>query len=195
VTRRILSLLFFVACSNPATASADWLLSPYIGVRFASDTTFVIGSLETDRNKVTFGSSIGLLTDGVFGVEADVAFVPGFFDGANINGSGRVVTVMGNVILAVPLGVTQYGLRPYFVGGAGLLNADVGSIRLEIDNSRLFGMNLGGGALGPLTNRTSLRVDVRYFKNLSHDEEATDLAGDPADLSFWRATVGLSFRF
>jgi hypothetical protein len=191
VSGRILRLIFVITCFYPATAAADGFVSPYIGVRFASDTTF--RGQGADRNKVTFGSSVGLLTPGLVGVEADVSFVPGFFESGLVT-SGRVTTVMGNVILATPLAVAQYGLRPYFVGGVGLLHV-LASPQLATDSSTLFGMNVGGGAIGPLTPRTSVRFDVRYFKNLSQDEEALDLAGNPAELSFWRGTVGLSFRF
>lgn len=192
--RRTFSLFLVIASFHPAAAAAEGFVSPYLGSRFSSDTTFP--GQGTDRNKWTFGSSVGLLTPGIFGVEADVSFVPGFFE-SDLRG-GSVMTVMGNVILATPLGVTQYGLRPYFVGGVGLLHARVGSTQLATENSSLFGMNVGGGAIGPLTPRTSVRFDLRYFKNLSHDEESEnfqDLAGNPASLGFWRGTVGLSFRF
>jgi hypothetical protein len=189
---RILSLVLITTCFDAATAAAEGFLSPYIGLRFASDTTFREQS--ADRNKMTFGSSVGLLTPGVFGVEADVSFVPGFFDSGLIS-SGSVMTVMGNIIAATPLRMTQYGLRPYFIGGFGLLHARVASTRVGTENSSLFGMNVGGGAIGPLSPRSSVRFDVRYFRNLSHDEAAEDLAGNPANLGFWRGTIGLSFRF
>jgi hypothetical protein len=195
VDHRILSLVLVTTCFQPATVAAEGFVSPYIGLRFASDTTF--RGEDVDRNKATFGAAVGLLTAGVIGVEADVGFVPGFFQ-RGLRGSGSVMTLMGNVIVATPLGIAQYGLRPYFVGGVGLLHARVASATLETDNSSLFGMNLGGGAIGPLTPRTSVRFDIRYFRNLSHDEESQDfldLAGNPANLGFWRGTVGLSFRF
>jgi len=189
---RILSLVLVTTCFDVATAAAEGFVSPYIGLRFASDTTFREQS--ADRNKMTFGSSVGLLTPGVFGVEADVSFVPGFFDSGLIS-SGSVMAVMGNIIAATPLRMTQYGLRPYVIGGFGLLHARVASTLVGTENSSLFGMNVGGGAIGPLSPRSSVRFDVRYFRNLSHDEAAEDLAGNPADLGFWRGTIGLSFRF
>jgi hypothetical protein len=167
VARRTFTLFLVVACFKPAAAAADGFVSPYVGSRFASDTTF--RGQGTDRNKWTFGSSVGLLTPGLLGVEADIGFVPGFFES---------------------------GLRSS--GSVGLLHARVASAQLATANSSLFGMNIGGGAIGPLTPRTSVRFDLRYFRNLSHDEESEnfrDLAGNPANLSFWRGTVGLSFRF
>lgn len=177
-------------------ASADWLLSPFLGVRFAANSTFIVGAQTPERSKFTFGSSIGFLTDAGFGAEADLGFVPGFFEGASITQGSRVFTLMGNVIAAVPLELVQYGLRPYVIGGIGLMQARAeGDLESSLISSNLFGMNVGGGAIGPLSPRTSVRFDVRYFRSLNNDESATVLGDGGAQLSFWRATAGLSFRF
>lgn len=197
---RIAVILLVALCWSPAPAAADWFVAPYFGVRFAAETTFLGGFLGTQRDKPTFGSSVGFLTDGVLGVEADVGFVPGFFDRTGIGAvtNSRVTTVMGNVIVAVPLAMSRYGLRPYATAGVGLLrsrgeSAPEGVIVIQSD---VLGMNVGGGAIGPLTDRTSLRFDLRYFRNLGTDDETLIAnASSGAELSFWRATVGLSFRF
>ncbi|MGH9347515.1 MAG: outer membrane protein [Vicinamibacterales bacterium] len=188
--------LFFVACLFPVSAAADWIVSPYVGTRFAADTTFLVGFQGTTRDKLTFGSSVGVLSDGVLGVEADIAFVPGFFNSRGLGGvtPSRVITLMGNVILATPLGVSRYGLRPYLVGGAGLIDAAGDSNLLPDIDSHLVGMNLGAGAIGPISDRTSLRFDVRFFRSLRNDEDADTLGGG-TQLTFWRGTVGLTFRF
>jgi len=174
-------------------ASADWLLSPYIGVRFSAQTPFAVGTQAEEHDKFTFGSAFGLLTDRVLGLEADVGFIPGFFEGAFVTDS-RVITLMGNVIVATPLEIAQYGLRPYLIAGAGLLHAQSGGPQLDLFNTNLFGMNVGGGALGPLSRKTSLRFEVRYFRSLTHDDAVTSPLADN-DISFWRATIGLSYRF
>jgi opacity protein-like surface antigen len=193
---RILALSLLVSCSCPAIAAADWLVSPYLGARFAGSTTFFLGREGTEDNKFTFGSSIGLLTDGVLGVEADIAFVPGFFEGSeSFVESSLVTTVMGNVLIAAPLGIAQYGLRPYVTGGAGLLRARGDAPPGPVINSNLFGMNVGGGAIGPISPRSSLRFDLRYYRNLRGDVDATTVNREDVELSFWRGTVGLTFRF
>jgi hypothetical protein len=196
VSRRIVVLGFAAAFALPATAAADWLLSPYVGLQFAPDTNLLVGFAGNDESKFTFGSSIGVLTDGMIGVEADIAFVPGFFESVSITQGSRIITVMGNVIVAAPLGATQYGLRPYFVGGAGLLHANGKSdFSLEdVIQSNVLGMNVGGGAIGPISPRSSLRFDVRYIRNLSSDDSQT-FGGGRLKISFWRATAGLAFRF
>ena len=192
--RRVLSLFFLLACASPAPAAADWLLSPYVGARFAADTTFIGGMEGAERNKFTWGTSFGILSDKGLGVEADFAWVPGFFEG-NLTPRSRVITLMGNVMLATPLGVASYGLRPYIVGGVGLLHARADVSQIVDISSNLLGMNVGGGAIGPLTPRSSARFDLRYVRSLSDDEEAIVLGDGGAQLSFWRATVGLTFRF
>jgi hypothetical protein len=176
VPRRIALLAFAAALATPGTAAADWLLSPYVGLQFAADTNLLVGFAGNDESKFMFGSSFGVLSDGVLGIEADVAFVPGFFESALITQGSRVTTIMGNVIVAAPLGATQYGLRPYAVAGGGFIHSSGTSDQLaEVIDSTVLGMNVGGGAIGPISPRSSLRFDVRY--------------------SFWRATAGLAFRF
>lgn len=196
-----ISVFLIAALSwSPAPAAADWFVAPYFGVRFAAETTAILGFRGTQRDKATFGSSVGFLTDGVIGVEADVGFVPGFFDRTGVTGvtNSRVTTIMGNAIVAVPLSMSRYGLRPYATAGVGLLRSRGES---EVEGffdiqSDVLAMNVGGGAVGPLTDRTSLRFDLRYFRNLGTDDDTPVVNADSgAELSFWRATVGLSFRF
>ena len=189
--------LILLAHLLPAHAAADWMVSPHVGARFAGATNYVLGGVGAEKNRFGFGSSIGFLGAGILGVEADVAFVPGFFNGPSVTTS-MVTTVMGNVIVAAPLDVTQYGLRPYLTSGAGWMrargDASFGPVISPVISGNLFGMNVGGGAIGPISPRLSLRFDLRYFRNLTGDAEST-IDRTAVALSFWRGTVGLTFRF
>lgn len=195
MARRLLTLFLAAGCLYPASAAADWVVSPYIGVRFAASTTLLGGREGAEENKYTFGASAGLLTDGILGVEGDVCFVPTFFKGGAASQSGGVTLLMGNVVLLTPLSLAQYGLRPYVVGGVGLMHAYASGDVLSLIDSDLFGMNIGGGAIGPISPRSSVRFDLRYFRNLTGDQDAITASGTGLELSFWRATVGLTFRF
>lgn len=186
--------LLVAAWSLPATASAEWVLSPHIGTRFAGSTNFVVGREGTEENKAGFGASIGFLTGGILGVEGEIAFIPGFFDGPAIV-SSMITTLMGNAVIAAPLGATRYGLRPYVTAGGGLLRARGDDSAGAVISSNLFGVNFGGGAIGPVSPRTSLRFDLRYVRNLGNDSDARTFDGADVALSFWRGTVGLSFHF
>jgi hypothetical protein len=58
----------------------------------------------------------------------------------------------------------------------------------------LLGYNVGGGAVGFLTERTGLRFDLRYFSNLKPVDDP-DIALGRVQLSYWLGSVGVVFRF
>lgn len=184
-------------CLHASPASADWLLTPFLGTAFAGETTLADLDLGAGQTKMTIGASFALLSDGVLGVEADVGHSPGFFQGddeAALVLNSRVTTIMGSVVVAVPLSVTRESLRPYFVAGMGLLQARsadvVGLLSLE---RNLAALSLGGGAIGFVAPDTGLRFDVRYVRALGEDAGLFARAG-VARLSFWRASVGVAIR-
>lgn len=191
---QLTTLLFVLAA--PPTARADWLITPFAGGSFAPETTLLVFEEGAGR-KFTLGASIALLSDGLLGVEAEVGHTPGFFQGDDPLGlvlTSRVTTITGNVILAVPLALTRESLRPYVVGGLGLLQArskHVGGL-FPLDQN-LLGVNFGGGAIGFVTNRTGLRFDLRHIKAASGADGPLARPGI-SRLSFWRATIGIVIR-
>jgi opacity protein-like surface antigen len=201
VTRRLLVLTSLAALLLPVSASAEWLLSPFVGMRFGGDTSYLDPEVGTEKKKFVWGASLALLTSGVLGVEADFSYIPGFFEGEESDSTiahSRAITLMGNVIIALPLDATRGGLRPYVVGGVGLLHvrAEDPAVGLYSAHANVFGLNVGGGALGPLTQRSSIRFDVRHFRNVSSGDQVPVLnTSESFDLSFWRATIGVAFRY
>ena len=102
----------------------------------------------------------------------------------------------GSVIAAVPQAITGYSLRPYFVGGVGLMHVNSRDIvEFATFDSNLLALNLGGGAIGMLSNRTGLRFDIRQYRNLRPDGSAMTTSGRSTRISFWRATVGVVIRY
>ena len=102
-----------------------------------------------------------------------------------------------NAILGAPVGGTAGGgFRPYFSGGFGLMQSNVGDAEslFEVNNSE-FGMNLGGGAMGFVSDHVGFRGDVRYFRQLSDPEEDNEFDIGLGDLDYWRATAGITFRW
>ena len=202
MTRRLLVLTALAALLVPVPASAEWLFSPFVGMRFGADTTYVDPERATDKKKFIWGASAALLTAGILGVEADFSYIPGFFEaeeGDSTIAHSRAITFMGSVIVAVPLGATRGGLRPYVIGGVGLLHAraeDPPPVGILSADSNVLGMNVGGGAIGPLTPRSSIRFELRHFRTLGTDDEVPVLnTFEDYELSFWRATVGIAFRY
>ena len=190
-------MLFAALCVAPANASADWLITPFIGTAFGAETTFLVFEQGSGK-KLTFGGSVALLSDSLFGLEAEVAHTPGFFQGSDPLGlvlSSRVTTLSGSVLIAAPLAVTQESLRPYLVGGLGLMQARsddlVSLLPLKKD---LLGLNIGAGAIGLLSERTGVRFDLRHFRAISGEGGPFARPGI-SRLSFWRASAGVVIRY
>lgn len=176
----------------PAPANADGFVSPYIGVPFGGATDF-----GDPDNNINFGASAGWMGAGIIGVEVDLSYNPNFFgDGADF-GDSNVTTLMGNVIIGAPLGGEAGSWRPYASGGVGLMKTrldDFGDLFEDVDNND-FGMNIGAGVMGFFNDRVGLRGDIRYFRNLTDNEPDNEFDIAVGDFDFWRATVGVAFRF
>lgn len=177
----------------PASARADWLFTPSIG------TTF--GGATGGNEHFGYGASIGWMGAGVLGWEAEFAYTPEFFEGNDDNfdltDTSNVTTFMVNAIVGVPAGgTTGGGFRPYFSGGFGLLQTHLQSADelFEVSNND-FGINLGGGAMGFMTDHVGFRGDVRYYRVLTDPEPDNEFDIDFGDLDFWRATAGVTFRW
>jgi len=179
---------------SPGSARADWLFTPNVGAGFGGDAQ--------GREHLTYGASIGWMGGGVLGWEADLAYTPEFFEGDDedldaFDGDSNVTSVMGNLLVGIPIGgQTGGGVRPYFAGGAGLMKSRVedADALFEIDNND-FGINLGGGVMGFMTDNVGFRGDIRYFRAFGEDETNERIDFDVSDFDFWRGTVGLTFRW
>jgi opacity protein-like surface antigen len=186
-----------VVLLSPAAARADWLLTPHVGSTFGNGTGF------------TYGASIGWMGAGVVGFETEFAFTPGILDldaddafeneldDADIDLiDDNARSVMFNAIVGAPIGGTGgTGFRPYFSGGVGWVKADVESDELLFDEeSNKFAFNLGGGAMTYFGN-VGVRGDVRYYQTLADSDFDNDLGIELGDYDFWRATVGVTFRW
>jgi hypothetical protein len=176
-------------------AHADFFITPFAAIKFAGDASIVDLESGASNTKFALGGMVGWLTDGLFGVEADLTYVPRFFERStgSLVARSHVFTLMGNVMVAAPLSVTQYSLRPFVSGGGGLMHINIDDVANAIPvDSNLFGINVGGGATGPLTNSLDVRFELRWFKSVTAGD-ATPLLPRSA-LSVWRAAVGLTIR-
>jgi opacity protein-like surface antigen len=182
----------------PRAAAAEWQFMPWVGLKFGTESDFVDPDQALDRRKTAWGATVRLQSDGIFGIEADIGYVPGFFEAdravANVSGSS-MTTLTGNIVLATPLSLTGDSLRPYFSGGVGLIRSRADTVRNIFPelNRNMFGFTLGGGAVGFLSERTGVRWDIRYFRSLS-GEEGDPLALGSTWISFWRANISLVIR-
>jgi hypothetical protein len=187
-----------------------WFASAHIGSDFGQGA---------DGNSTDFGGSLGY-TNGWIGAEFLAGFTPNFalennilLDEPNVN------SYMFNVIGGVPVG-DDFRFQPYVSGGLGALTlrSDVlsGADNDPLDgtfdpNDTQLGGNLGFGVMG-FAGNIGIRGDVRYFRGFGDDavEDALNLEGDLdpntspggalassilSDLDFWRANIGIAFRW
>src|SRR6185295_17302935 len=152
------------------------------------------------------------------GAEGLVDFAPSFsMDSLLFQDNPSVNTYMLNVIGAVPRGGDNNYL-PYVSGGFGAVQlrstiftlataavvnpAPITSIEtVSADGSR-FGGNIGGGVMG-FSGAWGFRGDIRYYKT-SVDNNVNVIDNTPesifaqevlSGLAFWKANVGVAFRW
>ena len=182
------ALVLTSALSIPAQARADWLFTPYVGANVGGDT---------EKNTVNFGGSLGFMGAGVFGFEIDFGYSPNFFDNDEVTSiGGNVTSLMGNVIIGIPIGgQSGGGVRPYVSGGAGLIRSKLDDVDDFFDlTENSFGINAGGGVMIFFSDNIGIRGDMRYFRSLKRDSrDSLDLSLGSFD--FWRASAGVTFRF
>jgi hypothetical protein len=171
----------------PATARADWLFTPQIGAAFGGSTP---GS-----EHLTYGASLGWMGAGAFGWEVDFAYTPEFFGAGGIGelvSDSNVTTLMGNVLLGVPIGGQRGGgVRPYAALGVGLFQSRLDSAQELFEVSRNdWGFNVGGGVMAFVSDHVGFRGDLRYVRSFADITEV-----DVGNVDFWRGSGGVTFRW
>jgi hypothetical protein len=180
----------------PVSAAAEWHIKPFVGLTFGGKTTFVDFEKAAGKVNPIYGVT-GVLLGNVFGVEGDLGRAPGFFETGSqelLQPGSRVTTLTGNVVVAMPKRIAEYTLRPYFVGGMGLVHVkEDGRLGGLTVSSTLPVIDFGGGATGFLTNRVGLSWEVRHFHSLSGNANGNSIGDE--QLSFWRATMAVTIRY
>jgi len=105
------------------TEAADRQIRPFAGATFGGTTPFVDFEDAASKLHPAIGVDAVFLGE-MFGVDIDVADVPGFMEADNqLVVHSRVTTLCGNVVIAAPRRLAEYSLRPYVVAGGGLMRA------------------------------------------------------------------------
>jgi hypothetical protein len=150
---------------------------------------------ELDEESVAFGGTFSWLWRSTVGAEVMAGFAPNFSVAGRGLDDTQINNYMVNAIAAIPLGVDAQW-QPFVSGGIGALTLNTGD-ELEsvlgigdIDETELGG-NVGFGLMG-FADNWGFRGDVRYFSQMG-DPDTETLFLD--DLDFWRANVGLGYRW
>ena len=196
----------------PARAGAEWHFKPFLGFTFEPSTTWSATSsmrpgcplgpdVESQSSNVAFGMGVALLGD-VFGVEGEWRQSPGFFQARDqeLVASSSAQTFTGSVVVAMPRRIAQYSLRPYLVGGAGVMRLQ--SINGRPPVSGLFSIDgrcrHRTSAAGPRGSSTSEWGSPGTFGTSNRSREntadpAVTIDGLAADFLFgaqtWRSYV------
>jgi hypothetical protein len=196
--RIALVLLILVLMPAAPAGAQDLLFIPYLGFTFGGGSA-LFADLEggAGESASALGGSVALVSQGVLGVEADLGYVPGFFERGDrelVFPGSFVTSLTGAVIVTLPLSITRESLRPYLLGGGGLIWAEARDITSTFPiQSTMPAIAMGGGAVGFLSNTVGVRFDLRYIRSLGQGDDV--IAGTGARVRFWRGSVGLVLKY
>ena len=187
------------------SAPGGWFASAHVGSDFGQSA---------DNSSVDFGGALGY-TSGWFGAEFLAGFTPNFqIRNQFFVDEPQVNSYMFNLMAGVPMG-SEKNWQPFVSGGIGALTLRSDDLSGDVDNEfnenfasddTQFGGNVGFGIMG-FAGNVGVRADVRYFRAFGDNalEDALNLAPDTFDdssainilpgLDFWRANIGLAFRW
>lgn len=194
---RLLLAAVIVVCS-PLTASAEFFLTPFVGMKFGGATSIVDLEFAAGKKKFSLGGALMNVNERILGYELSFGYLPGYLEADDapeplVKTGSFAIDLTGSVLLSLPPSFTGGGLRPYAAIGAGLIHVQAADLLDTFQVRRTVPVaSVGGGATGLLTNSVGLRFDYRYLRSLSTDDGS--LASVGRRLSYSRITVGLFLR-
>lgn len=188
---RTVATALFLTLLMPAAARAEGLIIPFVGVNFGGDSGKDFGDA-VDSKRLNYGVSFLFMGAGVIGVEGDLSYSPDFYGKSDVGGSSTL-SFMGNLVVGVPFGGQRgFGVKPYALGGVGLIRSSVESL----DEENQFGWDFGGGVMVFFGNHAGIRGEVRYFRTFSDiDFLGVEVGDEPGAVDFTRGSVGFIYRF
>ncbi len=205
----VISAMSALLCAAaPRSASADWVLTPFLGWNFngsadVHNNTAGVSFNNKFEHKLDYGLSLANMGAGIIGFEVDFGYSPNFFETGtatnnafNFTNDSNVTTLTGNVIVGAPLGGHGGSIRPYAVGGVGLIRSNVQDVAqaFDVSSKNDFGLDVGAGVMGFVSQNVGFRGEVRYFRGFRGSSDNVTTLG-LSDFNFWRGSVGVSFKF
>ena len=169
-----------------------FLINPFF------NTTLTSPSGSGGHTKRGFGVAFG--TNGkIFGAETEISYHPEIID-TSLDGAAKskVITFSEDLVF----GPTVGHVKGYGAVGAGDLHLNVSSLsklaspEAESLSSNYFTINVGGGAIGYITNHLGIRADLRYLRAYGIDFAALESENfSLKHFDFWRLNIGLAAKF
>ncbi len=173
----------------PTPARAQLYLAPYAGADVGGDAGKCPAIFsDCSEKRTTYGLAVGKLPAGLLGFEVDFGYAPDFFGKSSALESNSVLTLMGNVLIGIPVGP----IRPYATAGVGMLRTRVAFTAADVlsFNDSTFGYNLGFGAVFLASGHLGVRGDFRHFRSGS-DLTILGIGFPASKLTFSRVSIGL----
>lgn len=186
----IASILAVFLLTPTPPASADIVLTPYVGSLFGGDLD--------DNSGPAFGATAAFMGGGIFGAEIGFNYTPEFVSETIASPEISQASFMGNLIVGIPIGDSDQAghIRPYLTGGAGLFRtASKESQFFNHITSNDFALNFGGGVMAFFNDHVGIRGDIRYFRTLTDDQPGGGVDFQLGDLNFWKWDIGAAFKF
>jgi Outer membrane protein beta-barrel domain len=185
----VVALALITITSVPVRA--DGYIVPFVGFNFGGDSSSNCTSL-TDCKQKRLNLGVSLVSMGpVFGLEEDISYAKNFF-GETPGLDNSVFSAMSNLVIGVGVGP----VRPYVVGGIGLIRPHVSSLTSSVTSlgtgKNAFGYDLGGGVAGLFGKHLGVRGDIRRLRTI---QDVNVLIFTGQKLEFWRASAGLVLAF
>ena len=188
------SVLVLTLLQTPAWA--DGFVTPFVGVNFGGATGATLNTSLNDSSKVDYGVGLWYMSHGILGIAEEFGNSPSFYGSGTGYSGSSVLTLMTNVVLGVPIGGQDAGLRPYAVAGVGVIRQRVtGRAGFADVASNNAAWDLGVGMMGMFSSHVGLQGDVRYFRNFDANSSTSGISLAQGTFNFTRASVGLALRF
>lgn len=175
----------------PTPARADGFVIPWVGSSFGSGASI-------DNGRGTFGVSAGGMGGGIIGGEFNFGYNPSFFGTNTDFGNNSILSFTGNVIVGIPVGGTRgAGVRPYVVGGLGLIRSQIdGNTNLfrPSSSNNMLGWDLGAGVMGYFNDHIGIRGDIRYTRATQSLDTGVGNPFNGDIVHYWRPSVGVVIR-
>ena len=188
---RMLAFVVAAIAVAPVPARADGYATPYIGYNFGGDSANCATLTTCEEKHLNFGLSL-MSASGVFGLEEEIGYAKDFF-GAVPGAENNVFTAMTNLATGVFTGPVQ----PYLLAGIGLIptHVSLNPTATGAQTKNAFGYDLGGGINGFFSRGVGIRGDLRRLHTFQDVPFLRANLVPSEKLDFWRASLGLTFKF